>query len=352
MIGLFSSDIAIDLGTANTLIYMKGKGIVLDEPSVVALRVASGRRSVYAVGTEAKQMLGRNPSHVEVIRPMRDGVIADFEVAEEMIKHFIRRALRRATFVTPRVIVCTPFGASDVERRAIKDSCLNAGAGLVTMVEEPIAAAIGAGLPIHGPTGSMVVDIGGGTTEIAVLALSGIVAARSLRIGGVKMDDAILNHVRRSYNLLIGEPTAELIKKQLGSAGPRSDGAPAAMVIRGRDLSTGGVQERTVSDEEIQQVLSEPIRRIVEGIHVVLEATPPELTADIARDGVTLTGGGALLAGLDKAIEEDLGVKVQVAEEPLSCVVRGCGRLLAEPYDLRGSFASSARRGRTRRRRA
>jgi rod shape-determining protein MreB len=347
---LLSNEIAIDLGTANTLIYMKGKGIVVDEPSMVALRNVSGRRVVYAVGAEAKQMLGRNPAHVEVIRPMRDGVIADFEVAEEMIKHFIRKAQRRTSLVSPRVIVCAPSGASGVERRAIKDSCLNAGAGLVTMVEEPVAAAMGAGLPIHDSMGSMVVDIGGGTTEIAVLSLSGIVASRSLRVGGVKMDDAILNHVRRSYNVLIGEPTAELIKKQIGSAWPREDGDAVTMVVRGRDLSSGGVREWKISDDEIQKVLGESIKQIVDGIHGVLEATPPELTADISRGGVTLTGGGALLAGLDMAIEQDLGIKVQVARDALSCVVMGCGKLLAEARPFQDAFAWPALRRPSRRR--
>lgn len=350
MLSLLSNDIAIDLGTANTLIYMKGRGIVLDEPSVVALRNTSGRRTVYAVGSEAKQMLGRNPAHVEVVRPMRDGVIADFEVAEEMIKHFIRKAQRRYSFVSPRVVVCAPFGASGVERRAIKDSCLNAGAGTVTMVEEPIAAAIGAGLPIANPMGSMVVDIGGGTTEIAVLALSGIVAARSLRVGGVKMDDAILNHVRRTYNVLIGEPTAELIKKQLGSACAPANGEPATMLVRGRDLSSGGVREWTIQSDEIHKVLGDQIRQIIDGIHGVLEATPPELTADIAREGLTLTGGGALLAGLDKTIEADLGITVRVAEEALSCVVMGCGRLLSEPRALKEAFGQPATRPRAARR--
>src|SRR5437667_4490371 len=274
LFGAISNDIAIDLGTANTLIYMKGKGIVLNEPSVVALRNVGGRKVVHAVGIEAKQMLGRTPGHMEAIRPMRDGVIADFEVAEEMIKYFIRKVHNRKGFVNPKVIVCVPSGATAVERRAINDSCLNASARRVGLIDEPMAAAIGAGLPIHEPTGSMVVDIGGGTTEVAVLSLSGIVYSRSVRVGGDKMDEAIIAYIRRHQNLLIGEASSERIKNEIGSAAPPQDGDGMTLDIKGRDLLNGVPKEITISQRHIAEALAEPTSQIVEAVKVALEATP------------------------------------------------------------------------------
>jgi len=320
LFGLISNDIAIDLGTANTLIYMKGKGIVLNEPSVVALRNVGGRKVVHAVGIEAKMMLGRTPGHMEAIRPMRDGVIADFEVAEEMIKYFIRKVHNRRGFTNPKVIVCVPSGATAVERRAINDSCLNAGARRVGLIDEPMAAAIGAGLPIHEPTGSMVVDIGGGTTEVAVLSLSGIVYTRSERVGGDKMDDAIISYMRRHHNLLIGETTAERIKKEIGTARTPEDGVGLAIDVKGRDLMQGVPREVRISEKQA-----------VEAVKVALEATPPELAADIADKGIMLTGGGALLRGLDLEIRDHTGLPVTVADDPLSCVALGCGKVLEHP---------------------
>src|SRR5712672_193121 len=277
LFGAISNHIAIDLGTANTLIYMKGKGIVLNEPSVVALRNVGGRKVVHAVGIEAKQMLGRTPGHMEAIRPMRDGVIADLEVAEEMIKYFIRKVHNRKGFVNPKVIVCVPSGATAVERRAINDSCLNASARRVGLIDEPMAAAIGAGLPIHEPTGSMVVDIGGGTTEVAVLSLSGIVYSRSVRVGGDKMDEAIAQFIKRKYNLLVGERTAELIKITIGSAYPSDE--VQTMEIKGRDLVAGVPKTVVITDEEIRDSLLEPINQIVEAVRLSLERTPPELAS-------------------------------------------------------------------------
>jgi rod shape-determining protein MreB len=336
LFGLVSSDIAIDLGTANTLIYMKGKGIVLNEPSVVALRSVGGRKVVHAVGIEAKQMLGRTPIHMEAVRPMRDGVIADFEVAEEMIKHFIRKVHNRQGFVNPKVIVCVPSGATAVERRAIHDSCLAAGSRRVGLIDEPMAAAIGAGLPIHEPTGSMVVDIGGGTTEVAVLSLSGIVYSRSVRVGGDKMDEAVINHIRRNHNLLIGEATAERIKKEIGSARLPADGEGLAIEVKGRDLLQGVPREVRITEREIAGALAEPVSDIVEAVKVALEATPPELAADIADKGVMLTGGGALLRGLESEIRDNTGLPVTVADDPLSCVALGCGRILEHPRWMKG----------------
>ncbi|HEY2049263.1 MAG TPA: rod shape-determining protein, partial [Caulobacteraceae bacterium] len=273
LFGIISSDIAIDLGTANTLVYMRGKGIVLNEPSVVALRTAGGRKTVYAVGVEAKMMLGRTPGHMEAIRPMRDGVIADFEVAEEMIKYFIRKVHNRSGFVTPKVIVCVPSGATAVERRAINDSCLNASARKVGLMYEPMAAAIGAGLPIHEPTGSMVVDIGGGTTEVAVLSLSGIVYSRSVRMGGDKMDEAIISYMRRHHNLLIGETTAERIKKEIGTARAPADGEGLAIEVKGRDLMQGVPREARITEGQVAGALTEPVAQIVEAVMLALEAT-------------------------------------------------------------------------------
>jgi rod shape-determining protein MreB len=342
LFGLISNDIAIDLGTANTLIYMKGKGIVLNEPSVVALRNVGGRKIVHAVGLEAKQMLGRTPGHMEAIRPMRDGVIADFEVAEEMIKHFIRKVHNRKGFVNPKVIVCVPSGATAVERRAINDSCLNASARRVGLIDEPMAAAIGAGLPIHEPTGSMVVDIGGGTTEVAVLSLSGIVYSRSVRVGGDKMDEAIISYMRRNHNLLIGETTAERIKKEIGTARAPDDGSDGlAIEVKGRDLMQGVPREVRVTEKQGAEALNEPASQIVEAVKVALEATPPELASDIADKGIMLTGGGALLRGMDTWISESTGLPVTVADDPLSCVALGCGRVLEHPKWMKGVLDAS-----------
>jgi rod shape-determining protein MreB and related proteins len=328
LFGMISNDIAIDLGTANTLIYMKGRGIVLNEPSVVALRNVGGRKVVHAVGIEAKQMLGRTPGHMEAIRPMRDGVIADFEVAEEMIKHFIRKVHNRKSFVNPKVIVCVPSGATAVERRAINDSCLNASARRVGLIDEPMAAAIGAGLPIHEPTGSMVVDIGGGTTEVAVLSLSGIVYSRSVRVAGNAMDEAIMQYLKRKYNLLIGERTGEAIKIQIGSAYPLD--RPLTMEIKGRNLIEGVPKTLTIDDSEIREALSECVATIMNAIRVALERTPPELSADISDRGIVLTGGGAMLKNLDKRIREETGLPVSIAEDPLASVVLGTGKMLTD----------------------
>jgi len=339
--GAISSDIAIDLGTANTLVYMKGRGIVLNEPSVVALRTAGGRKTVYAVGAEAKMMLGRTPGHMEAIRPMRDGVIADFEVAEEMIKYFIRKVHNRKGFVNPKVIVCVPSGATAVERRAINDSCLNASARRVGLMYEPMAAAIGAGLPIHEPTGSMVVDIGGGTTEVAVLSLSGIVYSRSVRVGGDKMDEAIISYMRRHHNLLVGETTAERIKKEIGTARPPEDGYGLSIDVKGRDLMQGVPREVRVSEKQAADAVAEPAAQIIEAVKVALEATPPELAADIADKGIMLTGGGALLRGLDLEIADATGLPVTVADDPLTCVALGVGKVLEHPQWMKGLLESS-----------
>ena len=341
LFGVISNDIAIDLGTANTLIYMKGKGIVLNEPSVVALRNTGGRKVVHAVGIEAKQMLGRTPGHMEAIRPMRDGVIADFEVAEEMIKYFIRKVHNRKGFVNPKVIVCVPSGATAVERRAINDSCLNASARRVGLIDEPMAAAIGAGLPIHEPTGSMVVDIGGGTTEVAVLSLSGIVYSRSVRVGGDKMDEAIISYMRRNHNLLIGETTAERIKKEIGTARAPADGEGLSIEVKGRDLMQGVPREVRISEKQASDALAEPVAQIIDAVKVALESTPPELASDIADKGIMLTGGGALLRGLDIEIRDHTGLPVTVADDPLSCVALGCGKVLEHPKWMKGVLESS-----------
>jgi len=341
LFGAISSDIAIDLGTANTLVYMKGRGIVLNEPSVVALRTAGGRKTVYAVGAEAKMMLGRTPGHMEAIRPMRDGVIADFEVAEEMIKYFIRKVHNRKGFVNPKVIVCVPSGATAVERRAINDSCLNASARRVGLMYEPMAAAIGAGLPIHEPTGSMVVDIGGGTTEVAVLSLSGIVYSRSVRVGGDKMDEAIISYMRRHHNLLVGETTAERIKKEIGTARPPEDGIGISIDVKGRDLMQGVPREVRVTEKQAADAVAEPASQIIEAVKVALEATPPELAADIADKGIMLTGGGALLRGLDLEISDATGLPVTVADDPLTCVALGVGKVLEHPQWMKGLLESS-----------
>ncbi len=335
LFGLFSADMAIDLGTANTLVYVKGRGIVLNEPSVVAIATTRGRKQVLAVGEEAKQMVGRTPGNIEAIRPLRDGVIADFDVAEEMIKHFIRKVHPRRGFATPRVIICVPSGSTAVERRAIQESAESAGARRVFLIEEPMAAAIGAGLPVTEPTGSMVVDIGGGTTEVAVLSLGGIVYARSIRVGGNKMDESIISYVRRNHNLLIGEATAENIKKRIGSACLPEDGTGEVMDIKGRDLMNGVPKEIVISQRQIAESLAEPVTAIIEAVKVALEHTAPELSADIVDKGIVLTGGGALLGNLDFVLRHATGLPVSLADEPLTCVALGTGRCLEEMRTLR-----------------
>ncbi len=324
-LGIFSSDIAIDLGTANTLVYVKGRDIVLNEPSVVAYSVKNGRKVVHAVGADARMMLGRTPGNIEAIRPMKDGVIADFEVAEAMISHFIRKVHNRRRFVSPKVVICVPSGATAVEQRAIHQSAEQAGASRVYLIQEPMAAALGAGLPIHEPAGSMVVDIGGGTTEVAVLSLDGIVYSRSVRVGGDKMDDAIIQYVRRTTNLLIGEMSAERVKKEIGSATMPVDNEGMTVQIKGRDLMNGVPREIRVSEAMIAESLAEPVEQIVEAVKNALEATPPELAADIVDKGIMLTGGGALLRNLDTELRNRTGLPVSIADDPLSCVVRGSG---------------------------
>jgi len=335
LLGLLSADMAIDLGTANTLVYVKGRGIVLDEPSVVAIANNKGRKQVLAVGDEAKQMVGRTPGNIEAIRPLRDGVIADFEVAEEMIKHFIRKVHNRRGFASPRVIICVPSGSTAVERRAIQESAESAGARRVFLIEEPMAAAIGAGLPVTEPTGSMVVDIGGGTTEVAVLSLGGIVYARSIRTGGNKMDEAIISYIRRNHNLLIGESTAERIKTEIGSACLPEDGNGKVLEIKGRDLMNGVPKEIVISQRQISESLAEPVSAIIEAVKVALEHTAPELSADIVDKGIVLTGGGSLLGNLDFVLRHATGLPVSLADEPLTCVALGTGRCLEEMKTLR-----------------
>jgi rod shape-determining protein MreB len=327
-LGLFSNDLAIDLGTANTLIYVKGQGVVCNEPSVVAVQNdgATGRRKVVAVGSEAKSMLGRTPESITAIRPMRDGVIADFEITEEMLRRLIRKANNRGSLVRPRIIISVPHGITEVERRAVKESAESAGAREVYLIEEPMAAAIGAGLPITEACGSMILDIGGGTTEVAVISLKGIVYSRSVRVGGDKMDEAIANYVRRRYSVLIGERTAEQIKIAVGSTLPT--GENLAIEVKGRDLVMGVPKAITVTEEEIREALSEPINQILEVVRVALEKTPPELSSDIVERGITLTGGGALLRNLDKLLSRETGLPVVLVDDPLSAVVVGSGAVL------------------------
>ncbi|WP_439814015.1 rod shape-determining protein [Zavarzinia sp. CC-PAN008] len=341
LLGMLSADMAIDLGTANTLVYVKGRGIVLNEPSVVAMVNNRGKKQVLAVGDEAKMMLGRTPGNIEAIRPLRDGVIADFEVAEEMIKHFIRKVHNRRSFASPQIIVCVPSGSTAVERRAIQESAESAGARRVFLIEEPMAAAIGAGLPVTEPTGSMVVDIGGGTTEVAVLSLGGIVYARSVRVGGDKMDEAIIGYIRRNHNLLVGESSAERIKKEIGSACPPEDGHGLTMEIKGRDLMNGVPKELVISQRQIAESLAEPVSAIVEAVKVALEHTAPELAADIVDKGIVLTGGGALLGNLDFVLRHATGLPVSIADDPLTCVAKGTGRALEDMKSLRTVLANS-----------
>ena len=335
LLGMLSADMAIDLGTANTLVYVKGRGIVLNEPSVVAIATVRGKKQVLAVGDEAKMMLGRTPGNIQAIRPLRDGVIADFEVAEEMIKHFIRKVHNRRSFASPQVIVCVPSGSTAVERRAIQESAESAGARRVFLIEEPMAAAIGADLPVTEPTGSMVVDIGGGTTEVAVLSLGGIVYSRSVRVGGDKMDEAIRGYIRRNHNLLVGEGSAERIKKSIGSAYPPEDGVGQTLEIKGRDLMNGVPKELVIDQSQIAESLAEPVSQIVEAVKVALEQTPPELAADIVDKGIVLTGGGALLGNLDFVLRHSTGLPVSIADDALSCVALGTGRCLEEMKVLR-----------------
>lgn len=328
ILGIFSSDLAIDLGTANTLVYVKGKGIVLSEPSVVAVRTdASLKNRILAVGSEAKNMLGRTPGNIVAIRPMRDGVIADFEVTEAMLRHFIHKVHNRRTFVRPRIIVAVPSGITQVEKRAVKESAESAGAREVYLIEEPMAAAIGAGLPITEPTCNMVVDIGGGTTEVAVISLAGIVYSRSLRVAGDKMDEAIMQYIKRKYNLLIGERTSEMIKTTIGNAYPNPQELES-IEVKGRDLVSGIPKILAIDSEEIRLAISEQIDSIVETVKIALEQTPPELAADIVDNGIVLTGGGALLKNLDKLLREESGLPITVCEDPLSTVALGCGKAL------------------------
>ena len=340
LMGWFSADMAIDLGTANTLIYVKGKGIVLNEPSVVAIEEYRGKKQVLAVGNEAKMMLGRTPGNIHAIRPLRDGVIADFEIAEEMIKYFIRKVNNRKTFASPMVIVCVPSGSTAVERRAIQESADAAGAHKVWLIEEPMAAAIGASLPVTEPTGSMVVDIGGGTTEVAVMSLSGIVYSRSARVGGDKMDSAIISYIRRNHNLLVGEGSAEKIKKEVGSACPPEKGEGRTVEIKGRDLMNGVPKEIIISERQVAESLAEPVAQIVEAVKVALENTAPELAADIVDKGIVLTGGGALLTNLDQVLRNATGLPVTIAEDPLACVVKGTGRALDDFKRFRGILST------------
>ncbi|MBF0229718.1 MAG: rod shape-determining protein [Desulfamplus sp.] len=329
LLGVFSSDLALDLGTANTLVYVKGKGIVLSEPSVVAVRTDKrAKNRVLAVGIEAKKMLGRTPGNIIAIRPMRDGVIADFEVTEAMLKHFIRKVHNnRRTLVRPRIVIAVPSGITQVEKRAVRESAELAGAREVYLIEEPMAAAIGAGLPVTEPTCNMVVDIGGGTTEVAVISLAGIVTSRSIRIAGDKMDMAITQHIKRKYNMLIGERTAEIIKTTIGNAYPDDD-MIETIEIKGRDLVSGVPKILEIDSEEICMSISEQIDAIVETVKIVLEQTPPELAADIVDNGIVLTGGGALLKNLDKLLREKTGLPIIIAEDPLSTVALGCGKAL------------------------
>lgn len=334
--GLFTTDMAIDLGTANTLVYVKGRGVILSEPSVVAYHIKDGIKKVLAVGEDAKLMLGRTPGSIQAIRPMREGVIADFDTAEEMIKHFIRKVHKRSPFSRkPKIIVCVPHGATPVEKRAIRTSVLSAGAGRAGLIAEPIAAAIGAGMPITDPTGNMVVDIGGGTTEVAVLSLGDIVYARSVRVGGDRMDEAIISYLRRQQNLLIGEATAERIKTSIGTARMPDDGRGQSMQIRGRDLLNGVPKEIEISQAQVAEALAEPVQQICEAVMTALETTPPDLAADIVDRGVMLTGGGALLGDLDLALREQTRLAVSIADECLNCVALGTGKALEFEKQLR-----------------
>jgi rod shape-determining protein MreB len=331
LLGMFSNDLAIDLGTANTLVYAKGRGIISSEPSVVAVDTVKHR--VRAVGKEAKSMLGRTPGSITAVRPLRDGVIADFEIAEAMLRYFIQKAHNRSTLLRPRIVISVPSGITEVEKRAVRESALSASAREVYLIEEPMAAAIGAGLPITEPSGNMIIDIGGGTTEVAIISLSGIVYANSVRVGGDKMDDAILNYVKRKYNLLIGERTAERIKIEIGSAYPTDE--QRSLIVKGRDLVAGVPKTLELHTEDIREAIQEPVNAIVEATKIALERTPPELAADIADKGIVLSGGGALLQNLDILLREETGLPIMLAEDPFTAVVMGCGRCLDDAGLLR-----------------
>ena len=324
---IWSEDMAIDLGTANTLVVLKGQGVVLNEPSVVAIVDDNGKKSVLAVGDEAKTMLGRTPGNIQAIRPLKDGVIADFIVTEEMIKYFIKKVHKRRTFANPRILICVPTGSTPVERKAIQDSALAAGARRVQLIEEPIAAAIGAGLPISEATGSMVVDVGGGTTEIAIMSLGGVVYSKSLRVAGDAMDGALKNYMRKEYNLLIGDSTAEKMKKEIGTAIPTNNNTYA---VKGRDIRSGTPKEVNITEEDSSEALSGVLRELVNGIKDALENTPPELSADLVDMGLTLTGGGALLKNIDKRFSKETGLPVHIADDPLTCVAIGTGKALEQ----------------------
>lgn len=334
IMGIFSQDMAIDLGTANTLVYVPGRGIVLNEPSVVAVEQGGTSSKVLAVGVEAKRMIGRTPANIVAIRPLRDGVIADFEVAEEMIKYFIAKVHNRRMFISPRIVICVPYGSTPVERRAIRESALSAGASQVFLVEEPMAAAIGAGLPVTEATGSMIVDIGGGTTEVAILSLGGVVYSNSVRVGGDKLDEAITNYIRRTHNLMIGEATAEDIKIKIGCVMTPKDGKGKEMEIKGRDLVNGVPRFLKINQAEVAEALSEPINQIVIGIKTALERTPPELSADIVDRGIVMAGGGAQLGRIDELLRKETGLPVSIAEDSLHCVAVGSGKILEEMKTL------------------
>lgn len=341
--GFGGRDMAVDLGTANTLVYVRGRGIVLSEPSVVAIDVRTGE--VHAVGIEAKRMLGRTPGTIQAIRPLKDGVIADFDVTEEMLRHFIQK-VHQNRFAHPRVVVCVPSGVTGVEKRAVEEACLSAGARAAYLIEEPMAAAIGAGLPVAEPTGSMVVDIGGGTSEVAVISLGGIVVSQSIRIGGDELDEAIINYSKREYKLLIGQQTAEELKLEIGSACPIGEELQAE--IRGRDMVSGLPKTVVITSEEIRQALEEPLGQIIEAVKETLDRTPPELASDIMDRGITLAGGGSLLQGLDQRLREETQMPAHLAESPLTCVAVGSGRSLEE-FDVIHR-ANRTSRGRARRR--
>jgi len=337
---MISRDIAIDLGTANTVVYLQGRGIVLNEPSVVAMEVANGVRRVRAVGNDAKLMMGKTPDYIKTIRPLRSGVIADLQVAEEMIKHFVQKALgARSRFARrPGIVICVPSGSTSVERRAIRDAVTNAGAGRVSLIDEPMAAAIGAGLPVTEPIGSMVVDIGGGTTEVGVISLRGLAYSQSARVGGDRMDEAISSYVRRNYNLLIGEATAERVKKEIGTAKAPITGNGLVAYVRGRDTAKGVPSEITLNQSEIAEALSEPVARIVHVVREALEHTQPEIAADVIDEGITMTGGGSLLREIATVLADETGLLVRVAEDPLNCVALGAGRTIEDP-DYQGALS-------------
>ena len=331
LFGLVSNDIGIDLGTANTLVYVKDHGIVLREPSVVAVKQATNE--VVAVGDDAKRMLGRTPGNITAIRPLKDGVIADFRITEAMLKHFIQKVHNRRTFVRPRVVIAVPSGITEVEKRAVKESAENAGAKEVFLIEEPMAAAIGVGLPVQEAAGNMIVDIGGGTTEVAIISLSGIVYSRSVRVAGDELDEAIINYMKRAYNLMIGERTAEEIKLRIGSAYPQ--GKETTMEVKGRDMVAGLPKTITITSQEVREAMLEPLNTIIDAVRTTLERCPPELSADLVDRGIMLAGGGALLRGLDKLLQEETALPVHVAEDPLSAVAEGAGRVLGEIEFLR-----------------